>query len=152
MSTPDTTAQADDTDDTDSAFDAFSLFDQDGDGLVSADDISQTIRGLGLEITDEDAAAFVADADTNGDGMISEAEFDAVRSQEQVPDGLSPAEDAFAAFDTNADGYVSLAELETFAEYMGYDASDATAIMTDADTDGDGQLSLAEFTALITQA
>jgi calmodulin len=146
MSTPDTTAQADDTDDGDSAFGAFSLFDQDGDGLVSAEDISATIRGLGLEITDQDAAAFVADADANGDGMISEAEFDAVRSQEQVPDGVTPAEDAF---DKDGSGYISLAELETFAEYMG---CDATEIMTDADTDGDGQLSLAEFTALITQS
>ena len=59
MSTPDTTAQADDTDDGDSAFGAFSLFDQDGDGLVSAEDISATIRGLGLEITSEDGAVKV---------------------------------------------------------------------------------------------
>src|SRR5579859_4217527 len=89
---------------------AFSLFDDDGDGLISASDITRTVRGLGLQMTDEDAAAFVTDADADGTGLISEAEFDAVRSQEQLPDGVTTAEDAFAAFDTSGDGSISLTE------------------------------------------
>lgn len=146
MSTPDDAGQSDGT------FDSFALFDDDGDGLISAADITRVVRDSGLEITDTDAVAIVAAADADGDGLISRAEFDAVRSLEPVPDGVSPAEDAFAAFDSNGDGFISLAELEAFAEYLGYTADEATAMMTAADADNDGQLSLTEFVALLTPA
>ncbi|WP_378742919.1 EF-hand domain-containing protein [Nocardia brasiliensis] len=131
-----------------SAFDAFTLFDGDGDGLVSADDIVRAVSNAGLEITAEDAAAFVGAADSDGDNRISRAEFDAARAQE-VSEGTDEYTQAFHAFDLDGSGYLSLDEMEKLAAQFGYPPDSAAELMTAADRDGDGKLSLAEFTALM---
>merc|ERR1711892_618670 len=45
---------------------AFKVFDRDGDGLISADEIRQTMNNLGEELTE---------AEVNGDGLIDFTEF-----------------------------------------------------------------------------
>ncbi|MEV6321718.1 EF-hand domain-containing protein [Nocardia sp. NPDC051787] len=57
--------------------DTFGLWDRDGDGLVSVADITMGIRALGLEVDEEAVERMVAAADTNGDFLVSRAEFDA---------------------------------------------------------------------------
>ncbi|MFI6048394.1 EF-hand domain-containing protein [Nocardia sp. NPDC051321] len=130
------------------SFDAFTLFDGDGDGLVSAGDIVRAVSSAGLEITTEDAAAFVVAADSDGDHRISRAEFDAARAQ-KVSDGADEYTHAFHAFDLDGSGYLSLDEMEKLAAQCGYPPDSAAELMTAADRDGDGKLSLAEFTALM---
>ncbi|WP_433567384.1 EF-hand domain-containing protein [Nocardia sp. CA-151230] len=127
---------------------AFGLFDTDGDGLISATDITTAVRGMGLEISDEDAVAFVAAADADGNGLISESEFDAVRVREVLPEGVDLVEDAFAAFDSDGDGFISVSELEAAAVFAGFDSADASALIESIDSDRDAKLTLEEFSAL----
>ena len=54
---------------------AFKVFDRDGDGLISADEIRQTMNNLGEELTEAEVKAMVAEADDNGDGLIDFTEF-----------------------------------------------------------------------------
>ncbi|MBF6174418.1 EF-hand domain-containing protein [Nocardia blacklockiae] len=131
-----------------SAFDAFSIFDTDGDGLVSAGDIARTVRAAGLSISDADAAAFVGAADTDNDALISEAEFDAVRAR-GVSVASTPVEETFRAFDRDGSGFVSRDEMRNLAIHFGYPADDAAELMAAADADGDGKLSPAEFAELM---
>jgi Ca2+-binding EF-hand superfamily protein len=143
MDAPDATAR------TGGPFPAFILFDGDGDGLISAADITGFIRGLGLQFSAQDAEYFVAAADADGDGLVTEAEFDAVRGREQVPGGVTPDQDAFAAFDVDGDGFISAAELQAAATHLGLTPQEATTMLTTADADADGKLSLAEFVAFL---
>jgi len=50
---------------------AFRMFDKDGSGLVSADELSEILQGAGVA----DFDAMVREFDTNGDGEISFEEF-----------------------------------------------------------------------------
>jgi Ca2+-binding EF-hand superfamily protein len=54
---------------------AFQIFDQDGDGNISADELRQIMENLGERLTDEEVEDMVKEADTDGDGEINYKEF-----------------------------------------------------------------------------
>lgn len=49
---------------------AFRVFDIDGDGVIDASELKQTMRNLGEDLSDADVRAMIAAADKNGDGKI----------------------------------------------------------------------------------
>ena len=60
---------------TDDIAQAFKVFDRDGDGLISADDIRETMNHLGEVLTEAEVESMVAEADINGDGLIDLSVF-----------------------------------------------------------------------------
>ena len=54
---------------------AFKVFDRDGDGLISADEIRETMNNLGEDLTEAEVKAMIAEADIDGDGLIDFTEF-----------------------------------------------------------------------------
>ena len=54
---------------------AFKVFDRDGDGLITAEELRLTMNNLGEPITEEEVKAMIAEADIDGDGKINFAEF-----------------------------------------------------------------------------
>ena len=55
-------------------FTPFQLF-QDGDGLITAEEIQETMLGLGEDVSEAEVKAMVLEADLNGDGFIDFTEF-----------------------------------------------------------------------------
>ena len=52
---------------------AFRVFDRDGDGLISAEELRSTMNNLGVPLTQAEVAAMIAEADTDGgDGVMFE--------------------------------------------------------------------------------
>merc|ERR1719308_508505 len=49
---------------------AFKVFDKDGDGLITAEEIQETMMGLGEGVSEAEVKAMVLEADLNGDGFI----------------------------------------------------------------------------------
>ena len=47
------------------------VFDRDRNGFISAVELKETMRELGVHITDEDAACMIREADLDGDGKIN---------------------------------------------------------------------------------
>ncbi|GHE34407.1 hypothetical protein GCM10017673_41500 [Streptosporangium violaceochromogenes] len=53
----------------------FKIIDVDGDGLISATEMTRLMEVLGQPITPDEAAAAIARIDRDGDGLISLEEF-----------------------------------------------------------------------------
>merc|ERR1712038_169925 len=54
---------------------AFKVFDRDGDGLITAEELRLTMNNLGEPLTEAELNAMIAEADTDGDGKINFEEF-----------------------------------------------------------------------------
>ena len=59
-----------DTDTEEEIRDAFRIFDKDGNGLISANELKHIMANLGEKLTDEELDEMMREADTNGDGQI----------------------------------------------------------------------------------
>jgi len=53
----------------------FSTFDHDGDGFITAVELEESLRRLGIAVSADEAAAMVACVDANSDGLIDIHEF-----------------------------------------------------------------------------
>merc|ERR1719229_963057 len=54
---------------------AFKIFDKDGDGKISPEELKDVMKNLGENLTDEQVTAMIADADKTGDGSVNFEEF-----------------------------------------------------------------------------
>jgi hypothetical protein len=54
---------------------AFRVFDTDGNGSITADELRQIFNNLGEKLTDEEISDMIKEADTDGDGEINYQEF-----------------------------------------------------------------------------
>ena len=54
---------------------AFQIFDADGNGNISADELRQIMANLGEKLTEEEVEDMVKEADIDGDGQINYEEF-----------------------------------------------------------------------------
>ena len=50
---------------------AFRSFDKNGDGLIDVGELTETMKELGVDLSDEDAREMMKEADSNGDGLIN---------------------------------------------------------------------------------
>jgi Ca2+-binding EF-hand superfamily protein len=125
----------------------FSTFDHDGDGFITAVELEESLRRLGIAVSTDEAAAMVARVDANSDGLIDIHEFrelyDSIpkkRKHQHPAAALGaarevPVEDAeeeeaeeeeerdlreaFDVFDGNKDGLISAEELGTVLGSLG---------------------------------
>jgi len=65
---------------------AFRVFDIDGDGLIDADELRQTMANLGETLSDHDVRAMIREADRNGDGKV---DFDGTQARAQRRRGFA---------------------------------------------------------------
>lgn len=54
---------------------AFKVFDKDGSGKISADELRQVMHNLGEKLSDQEVEDMIKEADTNGDGVSSFSRF-----------------------------------------------------------------------------
>ncbi|KAL5008514.1 hypothetical protein ScPMuIL_014095, partial [Solemya velum] len=127
----------------------FHLFDKDGNGKISARELGLMMGALGRSPTKTELEEMIKSVDTNGNGEVDLQEFLAMmeRKLKQADDEFEIRE-AFRAFDRNGDGFITKAELQRAMKKLGHKLTDeeATQMVRDSDTDGDGKISLQELT------
>ena len=65
------TNQSKNLDYADELLEAFRVFDQDGDGFISAEELKFLMCNLGEKLTQEEVNEMIAEADTDGDGQVN---------------------------------------------------------------------------------
>jgi len=62
---------------------AFQLFDQDGNGYISGEELRDVMASLGEKLTEEELEAMMSEADTDNNGLIDFNEFKTMFSESQ---------------------------------------------------------------------
>merc|ERR1711879_150243 len=125
---------------------AFKLFDADGDGMISAEELVTLISKVGGQMADAEAKALIHAADKDGNQGIDFGEF------AQLWIALHGAEEGkmreeFAKLDTDKSGYITKDEMVTMisSEFQGDKMEEAKKAIDKLDVDKDGKVSYPEF-------
>jgi calmodulin len=128
--------------------DAFAMFDRDGDGQLSRDEVFAVTVRFDPQAKRPDVDKQFATADANQDNFLSYNEFVDMLGNQPATESLAMA---FARFDRNANGLIDAAELRRGFATMGDTLTDeeAKAMIREGDRNNDGVLSRDEFLAVL---
>uniref|UniRef100_A0A1B6FCE6 EF-hand domain-containing protein n=2 Tax=Cuerna arida TaxID=1464854 RepID=A0A1B6FCE6_9HEMI len=132
---------------------AFRLFDKDGDGSITQEELGRVMRSLGQFAREEELQQMLHEVDIDGDGYFSFEEFveivsnmgaTAERTADQEEKELR---DAFRVFDKHNRGYISASDLRAVLQCLGEDLSEEEIedMIKEVDVDGDGRIDFYEF-------
>lgn len=131
---------------------AFDIFDVDGGGTITAEELGDVMRSLGQKPTRAQLDAMVHEIDADGDGAIDFPEFLTMMLRKMNEgDPEKELRDVFMVFDKDQSGTISAEELRTVMKVIGEKLTDQEiedAIKL-ADTTGDGEVSYDEFIQFI---
>lgn len=135
----------------------FTSFDRNHDGSLTQLELGSLLRSLGLKPSQDQIEALIQKADTNSNGLIEFSEFAALVAPEVIPEAPYSEEQLraiFRVFDRDGNGYITAAELAHSMARLGHalTVKELTGMIKEADTDGDGRISFAEFVKAITSA
>ncbi|XP_031477040.1 calmodulin-like [Nymphaea colorata] len=131
---------------------AFSLFDKDGDGRITIQELATVIGSLGQNPTDEELREMIGEVDVNGNGTIEFVEFlNLMARKTKETDAEEELKEAFKVFDKDQNGYISAEELRNVMINLGEKLTDEEArqMISEADTDGDGLVNYEEFVKIM---
>ncbi|KAK3611439.1 hypothetical protein CHS0354_027164 [Potamilus streckersoni] len=136
---------------------AFRLFDKDGDGSITTDELGTVMRNLGQFPSEEELKQMLKDIDIDGDGTFSFEEFVQVManmggiSEQSEEDEERELREAFRVFDKTGCGYICASDVRAILQCMGEDLSEEEIeeMIAEVDIDGDGRIDFNEFIACV---
>ncbi|KAI9071335.1 hypothetical protein K1719_046714 [Acacia pycnantha] len=137
------------TDDQISEFkEAFSLFDKDGDGYITTQELGIVMRSLGQNPTEAELQDIINEVDADGNGAIDFPEFlNLMARKMKDTDSEEELKESFRVFDKDQNGFISPADLRHTMTKLGEKLTDEEVeeMIREADVDGDGQINYDEF-------
>lgn len=134
---------------------AFKLFDADGSGAIDAQEIALAMKGLGFgDIPRDEVDRIVRGMKTDANGLVNYPEFEKmIKSRMAQKDSPQEIMKAFQLFDLDKKGKISFANLKEVAKLLGENPGDDVLqeMITQADEDGDGEVSFDEFKNVMMQ-
>lgn len=127
---------------------AFLLFDKDGNGRITADELIDVMVSLGQKPSESEAEAMIQQADQDGDGSIDFMEFLEVMASKMGEKSFEDdLREAFQLFDRDSNGYISKRELTFVMTSLGEQITDTAVenMIKEVDLDGDGRVNYEEF-------
>ncbi|CAH1794489.1 unnamed protein product [Owenia fusiformis] len=132
---------------------AFQLFDKDGDGRISIEEVKTVVSSLQQDIDEDQLQEMFNEVDTDGSGSIELEEFVQMmcsyRGSWQDPE--LEMKQAFKMFDKDGDGVISATELRSVMASLGESMTreEVEELIKDADIDGDNQVNYEEFVTMM---
>merc|ERR1712007_324348 len=130
--------------------DAFIALDVNGDGVLSAEELKTCLAGSNQDIPDN-IEKLAQELDVDGSGGIDYTEFIAAALDMKSYSQEEACWKAFAALDKDGNGHITAEELKEalHSDELGETAADMMEIISDVDTNGDGQISFEEFLGMM---
>ncbi|MBA0570692.1 hypothetical protein Golob_004308 [Gossypium lobatum] len=132
---------------------AFCLFDKDGNGCVTVEELAMVIGSLDRYPTEEELHDMITEFDADGNVAVEFAEFfNLMAKKMKETDAEEELQEAFKVFDKDQNGYISANELRHVMINLGEKLSDEEVeqMIKEADLDGDGQVNYDDFVKTMT--
>ena len=127
---------------------AFNMFDKKKDGVITLKELSNVLRSLNLDPTEEEIKEMIDEVDLDGNGEIDFEEFVTLMNRRSKETDLEEEIlNAFKVFDKEGNGLVSITELRHIMTELedGFTEEEIDDLLLESDDDGDGFISYAEF-------
>ncbi|XP_066279453.1 calmodulin-A-like isoform X2 [Branchiostoma lanceolatum] len=139
--------------------DAFNLFDKDGDGLISLEELWTAMRDMGQFTSEEDLRELLHEVDPDGGMTIQFEDFVVILSSilKAEADVCLPEDEedelreAFKLFDKEGNGYITSSDLRQVLNCLGQDLTEEEVddMIGEVDQDGDGKIDYEEFATAV---
>eukprot|EP00948_MAST-09A_sp_MAST-9A-sp1_P000616 g616.t1 len=126
---------------------AFALFDRDGDGTISVDELGTVVSSLGQVASQEDLETMLKIADADGNGVIDFPEFLTMMAPKMVTqDEDFEIKEAFEIF-SQGEKFISEEKLKEIMSNLGEIINEQRLmdLIEEADYDGDGKIDYEDF-------
>lgn len=132
--------------------DTFHMFDKNGDGLITSEELGAVMVSLGQRPTITELKAFIRAVDTDRSGSIDFDEFVDIFARKVTMDPEAELKEVFCAFDSDSDGFISPSELFNVLKGLGEKITlrEAEDMVKEADLNKDGKVDYSEFRAILT--
>merc|ERR1712084_153990 len=133
---------------------AFDLFDNDGSGAISVNELTSAMQSLGFDVKQAVVYNMVADLDSDGSGEIEFGEFlDVMTAKLSEKNTREEIDRVFNLFDKDRSNELSVEEFMKICKEVGQDADEADVreLVKRCDLDGDGTVTKEDFYNVITK-
>ncbi|THU74099.1 hypothetical protein C4D60_Mb04t29780 [Musa balbisiana] len=90
---------------------AFCLFDKDGDGCITLEELGTVIKSLGQDPSEEELQEMIREVDSDGNGTIEFGEFLNLMARKVKETNIEEElKEAFKVFDKDQNGFISATE------------------------------------------
>ncbi|XP_076449473.1 neo-calmodulin-like isoform X1 [Babylonia areolata] len=122
--------------------DTFHMFDKNGDGMITSDELGQVMISLGQRPTLDELKTFIRAVDTDRSGTIDFDEFVDIFARKMTIDPEAELKEVFYVFDSDHDGFISPSELFNVLSKLGEKISlkEAEEMVKEADLNKDGKV------------
>ncbi|KAL2325387.1 hypothetical protein Fmac_024445 [Flemingia macrophylla] len=132
---------------------AFCLFDRDGDGCITMEELGSAIRALNQNNPrKEELEIMMHEVDMEGNGTIAFGQFlNLMARKMKQTEAEEELKEAFRLFDQDQDGYISPKELLSVMRNIGEKVTEEELeqMIRVADLDGDGRVNYEEFVRMM---
>lgn len=129
-------------------WEAFKVFDADGSGGISADELGEVMRSLGQSPSKTELRDKIKEVDVDLSGTIDFDEFKTLMVSTQG-DRKSRLKLAFSVFDEDGSGQITTNELHNVMSQFGLTDKELDEMIKEVDSDGDASIDFEEFMELV---
>lgn len=140
MSVPNTLSEGE----LDKLWETFKVFDADGSGAISPEELKAIMQSLGQNPSDSQLQEMIQEVDLDFSGTIDFEEFKALMIA-QSGDRQSRLKAAFNVFDEDSSGLISANEMRDVMNKFGLTNEELDQLIKEVDEDGDGTIDFEEF-------